>query len=142
MTRTRALTWTLLLGLGLAALSILAGAQPAWAADGVDTTPNVVANTAWVGLAVSTVIPLLIALFTKPTTPAAVKGVANFILTGALAALTELLDNGGSLPIDEFIGAWLVAGFASQTMYSMVWKPTGVAPKLNAVGASPTTSPR
>src|SRR4051794_15488443 len=81
-----------------------------------DTTQNLVLNTAWAGLAVSTVIPLVVALLTKVNASSQIKALVNLLLTALTAALTELIDNGGSLPIDQFLGAFGACLLASQVL--------------------------
>jgi len=88
-------------------------------------------------LLVSTVLPLIVALVTKRTTPGGVQAVLLATLAVVSSGLTELL---ASIRADEpfDVGVWLVAAIGSfvvgvATHYGL-WKPTGTTTKALAVG--------
>jgi len=124
MVRALLLRALLLLAAALAlALAVLAvAAAPASASVlAADSTQNVTLSVPWSALVVSQVIPLAVALITAANASSAVKATANLLLSATAAALTVLVDNGGSVPLVEFVGAFFVVLTASQVGHRVVW---------------------
>lgn len=99
-----------------------ASAAPLLAAD---TTQNVSLSVPWSALVASQVIPLLVALVTDSGARSSLKASLNLLLSALASALTVLVDNGGSLPLVEFVGAFLVVITASQVGHRLVWSNVG-----------------
>lgn len=108
--------------LALAAVLVMGASSPASAAVlAADSTQNVTLSVPWSALVVSQVIPLAVALITAAHASSAVKATANLLLSALAAALTVLVDNGGSVPLVEFVGAFFVVLTASQVGHRVVW---------------------
>ena len=98
-----------------------------------------------VNLVVAVVLPLLVALVTTRTTNSAIKGLLLAALSVATGVLTELgnaLATGASYDIGVGLLNALMALTAGQVVYQSVFKPTGLAAKLQDVGvkAEPTVN--
>lgn len=126
-------------------LTMVAGA-PASAAklDRVVATATVIAftlpPTLIIGLLVSTVLPLLVGLVTKTVTNSRTKA----ILLAALAAATGLLSELGAAwasgrvyDLGTGLLTALTAFLVAVGLHFGIYKPTGVAEKLQQIGSPP-----
>jgi small basic protein len=102
-----------------------------------DYTPDLAGVLA---LLVQFVLPLIVGLVTRPSTPGRVQAVLLLALTAVTQFLTEWLDNVRAEDAGAFdwrTVAWnIVLGFviAVATHYGL-WRPTGATSKALAVGA-------
>lgn len=122
----RALVLAALLVAAVLAILVIAS-TPASAAPllAADSTQNVTLSVPWTSLVVSQVIPLAVALVMDANAKSSLKATANLLLSALAAALTVLVDNGGSVPLVEFVGAFLVVITASQVGHRLVWSNVG-----------------
>lgn len=121
----RALVLLALLVAAVLAVLLYASTPANAAVLGADTTQNVSLSVPWTSLVVSQVIPLAVALIMDANAKSSLKATANLLLSALASALTVLLDNGGSIPLVEFVGAFLVVITASQVGHRLVWSNVG-----------------
>lgn len=91
----------------------------------------------WLGLLVSTVLPLLVGLITKVVTHPGVKAVLLAAASAILGLLTELLASvqaGVAYDLGQGLFVALTAFLVATGTYYGLWKPTNVANKLQKVG--------
>lgn len=92
-----------------------------------------------VSLVIAVVIPALVGLVTSRVTSSAWKGgllVALSIATGVLTELGAALTTGEAYDLGVGILNALLTLGVGQAAYSSVWKPTGAADALQALGTS------
>lgn len=117
---------TLMLGLAL-----LVGFAT-WLAD---TTGDGLSNLAMWSLIVGALTPPLLAVVQQPRWPSGLRAlfmVAAAVVDGIVVAWLQ-----GNLDFARFTNSALVAGVAIITAYHGLWKPTGVAPAIEASTSPP-----
>ena len=86
-----------------------------------------------IAIALGIVFPLLVALVTKRVTSSAVKGLllaGISVAAGLLAEISTALTTGSTFNVVDWLTVTIAALVAGQATYSSVWKPTGVAQRL------------
>lgn len=95
-----------------------------------------------IGVLSGVVLPLLVALITKRVTDSGVKGLlltSCSLVAGILAEVGAALETGTPMNLAEALVAAVMALVIGQTAHSAVWKPTGVARRLQELGVTDQT---
>lgn len=79
----------------------------------------------WAALAISLVIPLIVALVAKSTASPGTKGLLTVFLSAVTAAGTVYVQRGGSVPAVDLVAAFFAVLVAAHTSYKVAWKPLG-----------------
>jgi hypothetical protein len=82
--------------------------------------------------------PLIISVVEQPRWTASVRALITALVCIIFGALTAYFE--GALTAERWVEAALVVGVAAITFYKGLWKPTGVAPAIEAA-TSPSTAP-
>lgn len=99
-----------------------------------DTTQNVGLSLSWANLIVSVFIPLLVGFLLSSSAPSWLKGLTNVVASAIVAAISAVIDGGGSTTLVVFVGAFATSLLVSQATYQTVWKPTGTTTGLQGTG--------
>lgn len=81
-------------------------------------------------LLAGSVIPLLVAVFTKMNASSKTKAVVNLILSLAAGFVTWALEHNGRFTWYELVSAMALVYLSSGVTYQNFWKPTAVAPTV------------
>ncbi len=80
---------------------------------------------------VAPLLPVLVALVTKASTPAWFKGVTLTLLSGITAAVAPAIQNGTGITIDgKWLGQFAVVNVVALAVYFGLLKPAGVPQKI------------
>ena len=90
----------------------------------------------WINLAVTVLLPLVVALVTKATTNPTVKALVLLFLATVTAVLTNLLAVQGSENVGPMIVDAVVTFIVAVAAYFGIWRtdPVGITSTLRAVG--------
>lgn len=86
---------------------------------------------------VSLGLPLLVALVTRTSAPAAVKALTNVglsLLSTAIVTIVAALTSGHAIDWFTIIFAFVTGFIVSAGSYTHVWKPTGIEPSVALLG--------
>lgn len=79
-------------------------------------------------------VPLVVGLLTKLSAPAGLKAFMNAGLSGAAGLMATIVP--GAFVWRQFLVKWATVWVVSIATYAGLWKPTGVAPAVQASTAS------
>ena len=81
-------------------------------------------------------VPLVVALATKLNASSSVKAVVNVVVSVTVGVCGFLLAHDGATTPLALVGAVITAYLGSGVSYQHFWKPTGVAPAIQASTAN------
>jgi lipopolysaccharide export LptBFGC system permease protein LptF len=92
----------------------------------------------WINLAVTVLLPLVVALITKATANPTVKALVLLFLAAVTSVLTNLLAVQGSENVGPMIVDTVVTFIVAVAAYFGIWRtdPAGVTSSLQAVGTT------
>lgn len=88
----------------------------------------------YIGVIVSTFIPIVVGIVTKAVTNAGLKAIVLAFLTGLTAFLTEWAKAGDDFKTSTALLTWAVGWAIAVATHYGFWKPTGITAKAQSIG--------